>query len=101
MGWQVKSSALQHGLYARDDEQHLRQKVRDRAQQTVQDPFVLKTVVRRENGRAAIRELNQTIGMKAYELVGYVLLNNDLLEVEAIVPGRDLALMLKLKYGGT
>lgn len=96
----MKTSALQHGLNAGDHNDDKRQEIRDRALVTVSDPFVLRTRLTRDNGRMIIRELNDTIGMSAYEIVSYVILDGDWLDVEAIVPGRDLALMLKLKYGG-
>ena len=96
----MKSSSLQVGLYALPNQARLRQAIRDRAQTTVKDPFTLKSRVTASNARKVICELNNTIGMNAYEIVTYTLLDDNWVDAEIIVPGRALALKIKLTWGG-
>lgn len=75
-------------------------KVRRRAQTSVADCFKLVMIMTPFNYRSMIRELNNSIGMKAYEVIGPVQANNNRVNVEMYVPGKDLALLLKLKWAG-
>lgn len=77
-----------------------REMIRGRAQKTVQDPTKLVIRVSPSRGREIIRYLNDTIGMSAYELVGYDVLDHDMIEAEAWVPGANLAMILKLTHNG-
>lgn len=77
-----------------------REMIRNRAQTSVKNPTKLVIKVSITRGREIIRHLNDTIGMSAYELVGYDHLGNGMIEAEAWVPGENLAMILKLTHSG-
>lgn len=72
--------------------------IRNRSKDTIPDGDIL---LLRTSGRAArqmISELNETLGMKGYEISWSNKLDNEQIEIEVIVP-RHLILMLKLRWG--
>lgn len=84
--------------YREESEDQRQQRIRDRALHTVKDCTRLNISVTGPTGRQIVRELNDSIGMDAYEVVN-VRPKGDMADVEMYVP-RELALMLKLRYGG-
>lgn len=82
------------------EEMMRRNAIRMRALATIKDCTQLIIRVSPERGRQITRHLNDTIGILGYELVGWDPVGNGLFEVEAYVPGSDLALLLKLAHQG-
>lgn len=102
-GYLSREYAKQNGTqeHHRKDEKERRKKRRKQALETVKDPTQLIMQLTPRKGRQVIRQLNDTIGMDAYVIVGYKDKENpELVEVEMYVPGKSLAMMLKLTWAG-
>lgn len=77
-----------------------RNALRKQATETVVDATLLTLKISPIRSRELIRQLNDTIGMFAYEVIGYDSIGGDMLMAEYCVPGKELALFLKLEHNG-
>jgi len=73
---------------------------RRRAHAIISDCFKLIMITTPIKYRAMVRYLNDSIGMDGYEVISPVVNKMGVVNVEMYVPGRDLALLLKLTFGG-
>lgn len=77
-----------------------RNRIRRKAQSSVQDAFSLKLRLPGKKLRAIYRHLNDTIGMGAYEVAMSRPMTDNTVSAELWLPGKSLALIIKLTYGG-
>lgn len=74
--------------------------IRKRAQENIPDATQLVIKVSDKVAKQVTRYLNDSIGMSNYEIASSYITTGGMIEAELWVPGRDLALLLKLKFGG-
>jgi hypothetical protein len=77
----------------------LRDQIRRRALTTVQDATQVFMKISPYAYRQLVRELNDSIGMNAYEVAYLENKANDIAELEIFVP-QHMAIMLKLRWAG-